>query len=168
MPQETKSAKDLPVGAEVQTFWTTWTKGDVNAWTNGLDDTMTDAEIDDLLGNGGMLTRVPVGPQAKREALARIAQKEVEMADRSIIDRAADIIEPHLTGTFKLRQRAEMNARTLSNSGLLAGGWAKPQPGVGFREQAVNVLQCQQEWRTAEKIAAELDAAGLLKGADRG
>ncbi|MEV0214334.1 hypothetical protein [Micromonospora sp. NPDC050695] len=90
------------------------------------------------------------------------------MTDRSIIDQAADIIEPHLAGTFKLRQRAEMNARTLSTSGLLDGGWAKPQPGLSFREQAVNVLQCQQEWKTAENIAAELDAAGLLKGANRG
>ncbi|WP_433460658.1 hypothetical protein [Micromonospora sp. CA-248212] len=78
MPFETKTAKDLPVGAEVQTFWTTWTKGDVNAWTNGLGDTMTDAEIDGLLGNGGMLTRVPVGPQAKREAAERIAADRQE------------------------------------------------------------------------------------------
>lgn len=56
-----KTAKDLPAGAEVQTFWTTWTKQTTGLWVNGLGDTMTDSEIDVLLGNGGKLTRVPTG-----------------------------------------------------------------------------------------------------------
>ncbi|MEU7978299.1 hypothetical protein AB0B63_07175 [Micromonospora sp. NPDC049081] len=56
-----KTAKDLPAGAVVETFWTTWVKGGISLWTNRLGDTMTDGEIDHLLSNGGMLTRVPTG-----------------------------------------------------------------------------------------------------------
>lgn len=65
MPQ-LKTAKDLPTGATVETFWTTWTKQGVDVWANGLGDTMTDVEVDGLLARGGMLTRVPTGT-SKRE-----------------------------------------------------------------------------------------------------
>lgn len=61
-----KTAKDLPAGAVVETFWTSWVKGGVSLWTNGLGDVFTDAEIDHLLSNGGMLTRVPTGSAAER------------------------------------------------------------------------------------------------------
>ncbi|WP_433460660.1 hypothetical protein [Micromonospora sp. CA-248212] len=85
------------------------------------------------------------------------------MADRSIIDRAADIIEPHIATRFKRRLLAEGNAQDLARAGLLVGGHSTST--VTIRAQAEAVLQCRQDWPTAEKIAAELDAAGLLKGA---
>ncbi|MFJ1539250.1 hypothetical protein ACIODS_11975 [Micromonospora chalcea] len=88
--------------------------------------------------------------------------------DRSVIALAADVIEPYITSPFKQRQLAECSSRTLANTGLLADGGPAPKSGLPVREQAVNVLQCQHEWATAEKIAAELDTAGLLKGTDRG
>lgn len=56
-----KTAKALPPGAEVQTFWTTTTKISDDYWTNQVDDIFTDTEIDDVLARGGMLTRVPTG-----------------------------------------------------------------------------------------------------------
>lgn len=61
MPFETKTAKDLPAGAEVETFWTTITKIGDDYWTNQVDDVFTDQQIDDVLAKGGMLTRVPTG-----------------------------------------------------------------------------------------------------------
>ena len=64
MPQ-TKTAKDLPPGAVVETFWTTWTKARPDKWTNGLNDTMTDTEVDGLLASGDMLTRVPTSTCTK-------------------------------------------------------------------------------------------------------
>jgi len=87
------------------------------------------------------------------------------MTDRTVIDQAADIIEPHITSRFKRRQLAEGNAQDLARAGLLVGG--DNTSTVTIRAQAEAVLQCRQGWKTAEKIAAELDAAGLLKGADR-
>jgi hypothetical protein len=74
--------------------------------------------------------------------------------------RAADIIEPHITGTFKRRDRAEGNADDLHRAGLLYGG--RPSGSVPVREQAVNILQCRQSWPDAERITADLADAGLL------
>lgn len=91
------------------------------------------------------------------------------MAEQTVLDLAADIIEPHIDGDFKRRERAEGNARDLAAAGLLngvTGGQSRSKAGI--RAQVEAVLQCRQGWQTAEKIAAELDAAGLLKGADRG
>jgi hypothetical protein len=82
------------------------------------------------------------------------------MTDTTTRSRAADIIERHLTGTFKLRQRAEGNADDLHRAGLLYGG--RPSGTVPVREQAVNILQCRQSWPDAERITADLSAAGLL------
>lgn len=61
-----KTAKDLPAGATVETFWTTWTKQDADKWMNGLGDTMTNVEVDGLLARGGMLTRVPTGTSKRQ------------------------------------------------------------------------------------------------------
>lgn len=61
MPFETKTAKDLPAGAEVETFWSVITKNGPDQWTNRAGDRFTDSEIDDVLAKGGMLTRVPTG-----------------------------------------------------------------------------------------------------------
>jgi hypothetical protein len=79
-----------------------------------------------------------------------------------VLTRAADIIEPYINGHFKRRYRAEIAARMLHDGGLLAGG----EPGrstLPVQEQAVNALQCVQPWKVAEKIAAELAEAGLLR-----
>jgi hypothetical protein len=72
--------------------------------------------------------------------------------------RAADIIEPHIAGDFKRRERAEDVAGELDYAGLLLGGsgWSNAE------ERAVNQLQCRMSWPTAEKVAAELAVAGLL------
>ncbi|RKR92719.1 hypothetical protein BDK92_7197 [Micromonospora pisi] len=80
----------------------------------------------------------------------------------NVLARVADVIEPHIDGTFKVRDRAEGMARQLYVCGLLAGG----EPGrssLPVQEQAANVLQCVQSWTTAEQIAAELAEAGLLR-----
>lgn len=84
------------------------------------------------------------------------------MADRSLRDRAADIIEPHIDGGFKRRERAEGNADDLAAAGLLNDG--QPTASLVIRERAESVLQCRHGWRAAETIAAELHKAGLLKG----
>lgn len=87
------------------------------------------------------------------------------VADRGAVDRAADIIEPHITSRFKRRQSAEGNAQDLADAGLLLGGHSRST--VAVREQAANLLQCRQDWATAETMAAALDAAGLLKETNR-
>lgn len=61
MAFEMKTAKDLPAGAEVETFWSVITKQSHDEWTNRMGDPFTDAEVDAVLANGGMLTRVPTG-----------------------------------------------------------------------------------------------------------
>ncbi|QKW15427.1 hypothetical protein [Verrucosispora sp. NA02020] len=66
MAFQPKTAKDLPAGAVVETFWTVWTKQTTGLWTNDQGDTMTDAEIDGLLARGGMLTRVPTGTSKRK------------------------------------------------------------------------------------------------------
>lgn len=84
------------------------------------------------------------------------------MAEPSVLDRAADIIEPHINGSFKRRERAEGNAADLAAAGLLNDG--QPTDSIVIKERAEAVLQCRHGWRTAEAIAAELHKAGLLKG----
>ena len=74
----------------------------------------------------------------------------------SLRARAADIIEPHLTGTFKRRERAEGHGTTLDHYGLLGSGLPDAEVRVA------NNLQCVMSWPEAEKVAAELAAAGLL------
>jgi hypothetical protein len=78
-----------------------------------------------------------------------------------VLARVADVIEPHMTGTFKRRQRVEGAAEDLARAGLLAGGNSPSV--VTIVEQVAAVLQCRMDWPTAERIAAELAAAGLLK-----
>lgn len=59
-----KTAKDLPVGAEVTGQWTTWTKdrpGRNECWTSSNGDYLSDGTIDRLLSEGAFITRVPVG-----------------------------------------------------------------------------------------------------------
>lgn len=92
------------------------------------------------------------------------------MADQTagVRIRAADIIEPHLDGDFKRRDRAEGNAADLCYSGLLACHPGTLSDAVPVQEQVVNVLQCRLPWKVAERIAADLAAAGLLNGGDRG
>lgn len=84
------------------------------------------------------------------------------MAEQTVLARAADIIEPHIDGDFKRRERAEGNAADLAAAGLLNDG--QPTSSTVIRARTKAVLQCRHGWRTAETIAAELDAAGLLKG----
>lgn len=76
------------------------------------------------------------------------------MPREALIRAAADVIESHIDGSFKRRERAVSNAYGLADSGVL---------GMGTREQAVNVLQCRHEWKIAEQIADALWAAGLIK-----
>jgi hypothetical protein len=76
--------------------------------------------------------------------------------------RAADVIEPHISGSFKRRERAEGHAMTLDHDGLLGSGL--PDAEV----QAANNLQCVMSWPEAEKVAAELAAAGLLSNPTEG
>ncbi|MGS2615136.1 hypothetical protein ACVCAH_11515 [Micromonospora sp. LZ34] len=83
-----------------------------------------------------------------------------------VLTRAADIIESHITSRFKRRQLAEGNARDLAGAGLLTGGHSRSSNTI--RAQVEAILQCRQDWVAAERIAAELDAAGLLKGSDHG
>jgi hypothetical protein len=80
--------------------------------------------------------------------------------DELVRARAADIIEPHITGNFKRRDRAEGNADDLHRAGLLYGG--RPSGTVPVREQAVNILQCRMNWPDAEQISADLAEANLL------
>ena len=75
---------------------------------------------------------------------------------------AADVIEPHIDGTFKRRQRAEGVARELHDAGLLYGGQVYPGTGT-VQQQVAYRLQCRMSWPTAEKVAAELAEAGLLR-----
>jgi hypothetical protein len=80
------------------------------------------------------------------------------MTRDEIRTRAADIIEPHITGDFKRRDRAEGVAEELDDANLLAGGCSY----FDARERVVNQLQCRMSWPTAEQVAAELAAADLL------
>lgn len=70
--------------------------------------------------------------------------------------RAADIIEPYVTSRLKRRQSAESTAAMLDFHDLLRGDF------VDAQERVANLMQCQMSWPTAEKVAAELAAAGLL------
>lgn len=76
-----------------------------------------------------------------------------------ILARAADLIEPHINGKFRVRDRAEGAAADLSVYNLLRGF---PDPGKDAQERAARVLSCRFGDITAERIAAELAAADLL------
>lgn len=82
--------------------------------------------------------------------------------DTDVRTRVADIIEPYITGNFKRRKLADGHAQNLAHAGLLAGGRAHPGTG-NVREQVAATLQCVFSWPDAEKIAAELAEAGLLR-----
>ena len=58
MISPTKTAKDLPEGAEVQTFHTTISRGP-DGWVNTEGDRFTDEQVDAVLALGGIITRVP-------------------------------------------------------------------------------------------------------------
>lgn len=79
-----------------------------------------------------------------------------------VLAQAAAIIRPHLTGTFRLDDRAAGRAQELADAGLLAGG--TPRIALPPREAVANTLQATMSWAPAEQVAAELDAAGLLAG----
>ncbi|MFI5938066.1 hypothetical protein [Actinoplanes sp. NPDC051494] len=72
---------------------------------------------------------------------------------------AADIIEPHITGTFKRRDHAESIALSLDDSGKLLGGF---DTHLNMRERVATDLGCRMDWPVAERVAAELDKVGLL------
>jgi hypothetical protein len=78
----------------------------------------------------------------------------------TIRSRAADVIESHIGGGRKNRERAEGCAEDLHCHGLLRGGNAR---GTGtIQQRAVHLLQCRQPWKTATAIVADLAAADLL------
>ncbi len=79
-----------------------------------------------------------------------------------VIAEAADVIEPYLHGKFRIRDRAEGSARDLHTYGLLRGGVPTGDAKLSVQERAVNILQCRQSQPVAERIVADLEAAGLL------
>ncbi len=85
------------------------------------------------------------------------------MVTANVLARTAAIIRPHLTGTYRLDDRALGRAQELADAGLLAGG--SPRITLPPREAVANTLQATMSWAPAERVAAELDAAGLLAGA---
>lgn len=86
----------------------------------------------------------------------------MQMTTADVLARTADVIEPHITGNFKRRDRAEGNAKDLHDAGLLRGGRVYPGSGT-VQEQAAANLQCIFNWPIAEQIADELAEAGLLR-----
>ena len=77
-----------------------------------------------------------------------------------IVESVADLIEPHITGTYRRRERAVCGADTLRFHGVLVVGAQRSS--LPARERAANILQCQHSWKVAERIAADLAEAGLL------
>ncbi|MFG2046088.1 hypothetical protein ACGFIW_01490 [Micromonospora sp. NPDC048935] len=70
MPHETKTAKDLPAGAEVTGRHTVWVKGrpgHVECWTASTGGHLSDGTIDRLLSEGASITRVPTGTHVKEQ-----------------------------------------------------------------------------------------------------
>jgi hypothetical protein len=62
-----KTAKDLPPGAQVKTFWTDWTKTSTtqaDCWTNELGDRFTNDDIDRVLARGAQIWFIPTGAGA--------------------------------------------------------------------------------------------------------
>lgn len=76
---------------------------------------------------------------------------------------AADVIEPHVTGRFKRRERAEGIATSLDDFGLLH---ATELPDQGNVDRAANHLACVMNWPTAQRCAEALYEAGLLTPAE--
>lgn len=77
----------------------------------------------------------------------------------------AAVIAPHLDNSRLLPRaaRAAACAQDLHDSGLLTDGPHRKPQRLPVAERAAAVLQCRMSWPTAERIAAELDAAGLLR-----
>lgn len=71
---------------------------------------------------------------------------------------AADLIEPHIRGDFKRRERAERIAVSLDDAGHLRGA----EPRSDARERTAAHLHCVMDWPVAEQVAADLDDADLL------
>ncbi|MGS2615137.1 hypothetical protein ACVCAH_11520 [Micromonospora sp. LZ34] len=92
MPFQPKTAKDLPHGAEVQTFCTTIIKKGSDEWANAEGDPFTDAEVDEVLARGGILTRVPTGASPRQwgeilaEARTRVLTRNADLAEQSARD----------------------------------------------------------------------------------
>lgn len=79
-----------------------------------------------------------------------------------IRDQAADIIEPHINGKHRVRDRAVSVANDLATYGLLAGQHPTVSTAVTVREAAYNLMQCRLSQLVAERIADALADAGLL------
>ncbi len=77
------------------------------------------------------------------------------------IPAAANIIEPHIIGDYRRRDRAEGVAEDLHRAGLLVG--SIPNGSACGPLAATHVLQCRFSWAAAESIAADLAAADLLR-----
>jgi hypothetical protein len=66
-----KTAADLPSGAEVFRWGTTWRKNQTG-WVDADDNWHSDADIDRLLTLGGLITFVPIGnPRAAGKEASR-------------------------------------------------------------------------------------------------
>ena len=98
--------------------------------------------------------------------LGDVASGRVPLPPRSPLAKATDIIERHIEGTFKRRDRAEGAAVDLLRTGLLKDSTEQPPLG-DIRKLAAAVLQARYAWPVAEDIAASLAVAGLLKGGAR-
>lgn len=94
--------------------------------------------------------------------LGDVASGRVPLPARSPLAKATDIIERHIEGTFKRRDRAEGAAKDLLHTGLLKDSTERPPRG-DIRKLAAAVLQARYAWPVAEDIAASLAVAGLLK-----
>jgi hypothetical protein len=79
-----------------------------------------------------------------------------------VIACVAEIIAPHLDGTWRLDERALGRAQELADAGLLVGG--KSRINLPVNEAVANTLQATMSWGPAETVARELDQAGLLSG----
>lgn len=82
------------------------------------------------------------------------------MIEPATINAAAAIIRPYLDGTYRLHERARGRALELADAGLLTGG--APLIPLQPRDAVANTLQATMSWAPAERVAAELEAAGLL------
>lgn len=84
--------------------------------------------------------------------------------------KVAAIIEPHVNHTRIHAVRGVSRtdvalslADDLHHGGLLAFGPQRPPQRIPVQERAAAVLQCRLDWGPAERIAADLAKAGLLR-----
>lgn len=73
-------------------------------------------------------------------------------------DKAARVLEPFLTGSFKRQDRAKGLAESLAMYGYLLGSETRRDT----RDRVANDLGCRMDWPVAVKAATALDEAGLL------